>query len=652
MSEDNLYKYRVGNSWFTFDKSVLAPEDLRVFELANWRDKLKIITIYKDLKAADDNDVIILRTKTEVADKDVRRRQYTEQKAALENEIGKINEWYDKAIASAVSDVNKQAINNSYEEKLRTINNKLSSLDTSYADVIMVKRIDALDAKKSNRLILKNVKEILEGADKTLNELKTTLKEGDYKIIESIFKDTLQAETKGQLSDNIDTIINTINTIKENTNTPNAEDKLKSLQQLVDELKNTLSASNDYIDFIMNYLMPEEFKTKPFITKISVVSSLMDEAGVKNEDIETIWNYPEAIKIIQKLGTNKFKYITVYGNLIRLYNVLKNNEDGDTNTQFTLKADKRSYKPMSLFMNKFEPEINLIDKTVYKVKHGTKKDDYENLGNYLLCDNKSNKDTYKYIQAIVGNRKEYKAPSNNEVETTGGLFSFSNGGFLGLKTNKQAKRALEAQRQQDFDFINERIDKILSQQDKILEKLEQVLSSQSQPSTRTEQEASYSKPVIESRPKMAYFQDIREQPKLKHVEPTPQAPELTELQKTFNKRREQMGYTDDDDTITEDEVWADGLGAARPGGLALPNFGLRGGLLEELVEDLKRYGLALSLAPDEKAYFLNVYEKGKTKHRKPKAKGAAGIEEADTLVKSVNQDTEYKDLKKLYEQLY
>ena len=640
MSEDNLYKYRVGNSWFTFDKSVLAPEDLRVFELANWRDKLKIITIYKDLKAADDDDVVVLRTKTEAADKDVRRRQYTEQKAALENEIGKINEWYDKAIAAATSDENIQAINNSYEEKLRTINNKLSSLDTSFADVVMVKRIDALDAKKSNRLMLKNVKDILEGADKTLNELKTTLKKGDFEIIENIFKTALQSETKGQLTENINLINNAIEDIKKsNSNEYNILEKLQTFGNTLHSLKSTIATSNEYIDFIIDKIMDDDFKTKPFIQQVSIVSNLIDEAGVDYEDIKNIWNYPLAYKTIQRLQKkDKFKYITVYGNLIKLYNDLKNAGEG---AKFAFTDFDTKPKNLEDVMRLFgKNPYNLKPVSLVKLSKENEREKYERepFGSSYLLDRKPSdeKGAFIEIETIAKNRDEYKAPSNNELGTTGGLFSFSNGGFLGLKTTKQAKK--------DFDFINERIDKILSQQDKILEKLEQVFNSQSQQSTRTEQEASYTQPVIDTRPKMAYFQDIREQPKLKHVEPTPQAPELTELQKTFNKRREQMGYTDEDDTITEDDVWADGLN--------LPNFGLRGGLLEELVEDLKRYGLALSLAPDEKAYFLNVYEKGKTKQRKPKAKGAAGIEEADTLVKSVNRDTEYKDLKKLYEQLY
>lgn len=646
-NNQNLYKYRVGNSWFTFDKSVLAPEDLRVFELANWRDKLKIITIYKDLKQTDDDDVVILRTKTEDSTKDVRRRQYNEQKEALEKELNNINEWYDKSIKSASTDATRQSIVNTYEEKIRDINNKLSSLDSSFADVIMVKRIDALDSKKSNRLMLKNVKDILEGADKTLNELKTTLKAGDFKMIESIFKDTLQAETKGQLSENIDLINNAIKDIRNsNTLENNIVEKLHSLENSMGAFKTTLAASNEYIDFVINKIMDTDFKTRPFIQKVAIVSNLIDEAGVDYKDIKTIWDYPLAFGKIQKMQKkDKFKYITVYGNLIRLYNDLTENEGQDI--KFKINISTNQGKDKEEIMKSFGVYPILKENEIYKYTTGKK--DYKSIGKYLLCPvNKEITNSYKEIDDIVSDKKIY-TPTNDELETTGGLFSFSNGGLfsfsngglLGLRTNKQAKK--------DFDYFNERIDKILDQQNKILEKLEQTLELQKvqEPKQQTVESSkpdeSYSQPVIEDKLNLPYFQDIRNQPRLKHIEPTKQAPELTELQKTFIKRREQMGYTDDDDmTVSDDEVWADGV----------DDSDLHGGLLEELVEDLKRYGLALSLAPDEKAYFLNVYEKGKTKPRRKGKKAAAGVAEADTLVKSVNQDTEYKDLKKLYEQLY
>lgn len=633
----NLYKYRIGNSWYTFDKTVLEPEDLRVFELADWKDKLKIITIYKDLKEHDDDDVVILKTKTESPKKDARRRNYLEQKVALEKEIGQLNELQNQELKNATSEEEIDKINKRYESQINAINKKLDSLDSSFSDVITVKRIDAPDLTKTNK-ILTSAKNAVEEAKKIVKDLGTSLQQNDYNKIENKINKVINSTTQKEFFDNTKDVKVVVKDLEKKATQQSQKQQLNELNKTIKDFEKI--ASDEQTNFIIEKVNNDQLASETFLDKYDEVKQDIPVDVLTDEEIKTLNKYSDALELVKgatQYLPDRIAFNKNFANLIMLYIDAKK---AASRFKFDIYDDE---KPTNLNSVKVKKPYSIVDLLnqfpIYYVPNTSK------IYIYKLKSLGGRPPTYKLeILREDGYSLSYLNTDlvENTYKTISEIVDSKGSGILGLTTNKQVKK--------DFDFINERINKIIERQDKILDKLEQTLTLFSKTQTNTPdyskniKQPVYEKPVIKEesnetdKPRMSYFQDIIERPRLKHIEPVKQPPELTDLQKTFMKRREQMGYTDDD-TETDDEDWGDGLKLES----------LQGGLLEELADDLKRYGLALSLAPDEKAYFLNVYEKGKT--RKNKGKGS-GVAEADTLVKSVNEDTEYKDLKKLYESLY
>ena len=626
LNMSDIYKYRVGSKWYSFDKSILEPEDLRVFNLADWKDKLKIITIYQELKPSDNDDVVILKTKTEKATKDKRASEYRAKRQKLEQELTKANKTNDE-----------QGI----AEQQRLVK-ELQQLDVEYADIVNIQSAETVNIAKANQVILKDVNELIKQTDKTLSELKTSLTSEDFKQLNKNFAEILTAQTKTQLEETIGAITNELEELSRKTLVPNVQRGVETMTEAMKNLKETVSSiqeSETVVNLIdLGLLGDIDTKDRSYIKLVGDVLSRLKKVKISSDDLLMLSKYPRAAEVL-KGYKNPIYRIKSLCEIIRLYVKWTELTENDSEVQKIVEQNTSSTKKtryditsednLKNFIDKLEistdaSQYNLIEKPTTKT--------IKQIGMYELNVRLNDQGTYEKIDYIVNGKKQEEQDKPGAVEPKAE-------GFLGLKTSKSAKK--------DYEQLMNEISNLKQQVEAMSAELRnlQDSSTKSEPTLRPLPETTY---LSHSRPTdLSYLTDINQgKSQLKHIEPTEKAPELTELQQTLFKRRQDI---EPDYEAEEEEEWGEGLKGQE--GLTDPAAAdCVGGLLGELQRDLEKYGLVLSLSPDKNAYFVKVFNR-----KQPKLRSAAkgnGVVEASKLVSSINQNTEYKDLKKLYESLY
>lgn len=623
----DIYKYRVGKKWYSFDKSILEPEDLRVFNLADWKDKLKIITIYQELKPSDNDDVVILKSKTEKPNKDKRAAEYRAKKQKLESELTEQNK------------------NNTPEGKANRerLIKELQQLDIEYADVVNIQNAETVNIAKANQVILKDVNELIRETNDKLKELKPSLTSVDFEIINGLIENLLEANNNTTLNDTITAIKNALEDITKNSLNATVKDGVDTMSLLIDELKETLNEvpDNDTFNKVIETGVFGKFNknTVSKMKKYAIVLTLINKHNITDDDLKLLSEYPLLVPTLNRLfGNLKLNHVHQMCEMIRFYNLWYKNFVDDNITIITIGASDNITSGWSYLSGnlkdegKFEEKFNSFNFDSNKLKKWylyTSTTDAESRNpkhtrqqEFTLNDGK-NPDGYKIIKTIVDNEQIEEEDKTGAVESNKVV---EGNGFLGLKTNKAAKK--------EYEQLMDEITKLKQQVDQMSNEIRELKTksdkSDVKPEKKENTQIPLSEPTISNdvktvRPK--FLTDITQgNTELKHVEPQRKAPELTDLEKLLNRRRQDIepDLTDSEDS----EDWGAGVG----------------GLLGELQRDLNKYGLVLSLSPDKNAYFINVFNR--------KQKRANGVAEASKLVNSVNQDTEYKDLKKLYEQLY
>lgn len=627
----DIYKYRVGKKWYSFDKSILEPEDLRVFNLADWKDKLKIITIYQELKPSDNDDVVILKSKTEKPNKDKRAAEYRAKKQKLESEL---------------TDANKQ----NDEVKQQRLVKELQQLDIEYADIVNIQNAETVNIAKANQVILKDVNELIKETNDTLKELKPNLNALDFEKINNLVGELLDATNKQQLDETITQIKNTLTQLNKSSLIPEVNKGVKIMTDTMEQLKDTIKYIKEsetvkkLID--IGLLKGINVENQSYINTLSLILGRIDNLGISEEDLSTLSSYPLAIDYLKNQKGNPFKILNPLCNLIRFYvKRLELLKDTDIETiGLNEHTDKTNRAPQKIkinitgdndFINFFDilRILNGSNRYDLVVKYGdNKNNDY--IGTYEFNKSTNKQGTYGIIKTIVDNKQTEEVDKPAAVEGSESNQAVAKAdGFLGLKTNKAAKKEYE-QLMDEITKLKQQVEQMNAEINDLKTKSVKSDVEDTKENTPIGSQSLTAVPLSEPnnsndtnvvRPK--FLTDITQgNTQLKHIEPQPKAPELTDLEKLLNRRRQDIepDLTDSEDS----EDWGAGVG----------------GLLGELQRDLNKYGLVLSLSPDKNAYFINVFNR--------KQKKANGVAEASKLVNSVNQDTEYKDLKKLYEQLY
>lgn len=612
----NIYKYRVDKKWYTFDKSILDPQDVRVFDLANWSDKLKIITIYQDLKTHDDDDVIILKTKKENPNKDKRAAEYRAKRQKLESDLVEANKR-----AQPGEELN--------EEQARLIK-QLNDLDIQYADVVNIQNAETVNITKANQVILNNVDELIKQTNTKLDQLRTSLTPEDFNTIKTDIKALLNAKTENQMDDSVAAIQNTLEKFTNTTLMPAVQNSVNTMLSTVNKLREALNdvAEMEIVKQLIEYGFFNDIeKDDSYLTVMSKAMSQMNDSNISQEDLTTLSEYPYAVQWLRREKA-PLKLIHQFCDIIRMFDDL-----------LMLRVEEE--KPQIGFIDSINGSPNL--RVIQKFKHNiTSDDDFKNFINKIEISNDTKKfylfKKYPNHNAIFIKRYEFKltdkdngtyktltdvikSERKDEEEKPGAV---EGQGFLGLKTSKSAK--------QDYEELKREITTLKKQIDEMtieinnLRNMNVSITGPDTPEPETVIIQDSQRPTTVP----SFLTDLnKRKDQLKHAEPITKQPELTDLQKLLNRRRQDIAP--DEYEEEEEEDWGEGLG----------------GILGELQRDLNKYGLVLSLSPDGKAYFVNVYNK-----KGPKARQGNGVAEANTLVNSVNENTEYKDLKKLYESLY
>lgn len=623
MSE-NIYRYRVGKKWLSFDKSRLEPEDLRIFELADWKDKLNIITIYNDLKPVAEDSVIVLKSKKENANKDKRATEYRKRRDELNNKITDINEKHP------TTEVEREKFNQEVEQ----LQKQLKDLDIEYADIVNIQNAENVNIGTTQTLTLKNVKTVIDNTNKKVKELEKNLSAQDIQTIKDNLSEILNSKSKEELKQTIDAIHNNLSEISKNTVSEVVQKNINSLTTQIDELKKSMNAvkQNALLDFIIE-INKNINKDSAIVSKYTTANQFASEYDITEADMNTINSHQAAFDFVKKYPN----YTHRVAEYIRIYEYIKQLENKSINYVSAIFKELVKEKPNinnSYFdLNKDETEFtNLFNQFlfnggietplfVYGSNSKNGKDPakiqymLQNKFNIYTEEKKESEDMLKQIKEFVDSsprQAEEEKPGAVEVEQQ--EVEQTDGGFLGLRTNKRAK--------QDFDKLIGEIEALKSDVKQLKEELNRVKTT-----------------------KPDYINELTKPQQLRHVEQTKPSYSVDsladDLANVLKNRRADIEISEDTDD--EGDVWADGLITK---GARTESYKL-GGLLKELQRDLQKYGLMLTRSGDNKAMFVNVFERKDKPDRK-----ASGIEEAKEIVYKTKPSTKYTELKKLYEKLY
>lgn len=600
-----IYKYKVGRKWFSFDKSLLQPEDLQIFDKADWTDKLKIITIYKDLKENEDDTINVLSFKKENANKDKRKLEYTNKKEKLMNNIKELN----------AKEQTKKTI-----DEIEKLQKELKDLEIEYADIVDINTANTLNVANVNTLNLNNIEKIktsIQETEQKFNDVKNLLSAEDINKFKLLFENLKSDWSRDAVaSSNIEEIKTIIKDIKPSELPEELKEDIENIKQQIEKLIDT---SNKHYKNLLNGIT-----TKNLNVLLEMTKDLKENAPRITKEIYD--------KLNQTFSFNDLKLIEQdLKNGVEVYYVDPDNDTTDSKgkkshnpTRLTMEYLKERYLP-------FYSGSNQKTAKVYKVVNGENYT-YNNKMYVFLHTLETSKPLFENLLAIYD---EYNQKAN---------------GFLGLKTNKDARKE-QKQMNDKFDEVFKTLRELKTDITEMKKEIDVLKNS------RVER--------IETKPRIINqeIQNVRlRKPQPIQPQPQPQSqPQHTfedSLKEIMNIRRKDI---EPDDYSDESDEWlANGFG--EDDGMIEENVGvvpiagtiqkptmnkikLAGSLLEELKEDLKNYGLALN---------FNVYKKRTRaeQRQQPKVNKASGIAEAKKINDSITKSTDYTDLKELYEDLY
>lgn len=565
---NDVYRYRIGSKWYSFDKNLLDPQDVQLFERATWQDKLNIIKIYKDLKSVEDSTSAILSTKKEDPNKDKRRAEYNEKRKKINDKITEANKKNDEtATAEALEE--------------------LKNLEIEYADIVKISKANTVNMYKVNNLKIKNIEKLASNSSKAINELNNVLSDTDLNKI----KDLLNASNLAHARDLANVTKKLLNVQYDQLNKQQIEiiEALKEFKDMIDEVDTT-----EAYDWMMKVIKFPD--STSILIKFVEITKMLDKTNITIEDIKTLMKLPNSVEVCRKY-VDKIHYIAEYW---RMFKKIDNSrfegwqwfQDNITTNQYADGniTDVKSF--LNLFTLKNGGIVKQIQLRHYKT--GTRVHIVEPYLFDVLY--QSDPETYDIIRSMG-------EPSQ--------------AGFLGLRTNKEAK--------QEAEKIFKHIQNLQNQIDEIKKDIKEL----------KDVKPSKSEDVESLKPKAEALQ--QQSAKLKHVKPLESSslktPKPSEFKELLERRRRDITPSPE---LSDSEEWADGLNLSTSEGC--------GGILGELSKDLEKYGLRLTLSKDQKSYFVNVF-------KKRKAKGE-GIAEAKELTEAAEKGASYAELRDLYEDLY
>lgn len=619
-----IYKYKVGKKWFTFDKSLLQPEDLQIFDKADWTDKLKIITIYKDLKENEDDTINVLSFKKENANKDKRKIEYANKKEKLMNNI---------------KELNKQSTPESQKE-IEKLQKELKDLEIEYADVVNINTANTLNVSNVNTLNLNNIDKIktsIQETEKKFEEVKNLLSDEDINKFKSLFENLKSDWSRDAVaSSNIEEIKNIIKDIKPSELPEELKQDIKIIKQLIETLTET---SDKNYKNLMNALT-----TKNLNVLLEMTKDLKDNAPKITKEIyeklDQTFKFDELMQIKQDLE-----------NGVEVVYVDPNNDTMETVIDEKTKKEtqKKIHNPTKLTMDYLQ-------------------------GNYLPFYSGSNQKTAKVYKVVdgeeytYGNRMyvflhtwEYSRPLFDNLIAIYNEYNKKANGFLGLKTNKEAKKE-QKQINDKLDEVFKTLRELKTDMSEMKKEIDVLKNSKVERVERIEQHETKPK-IVNQEIQNVRLRKPNQQPQ--HQKQKSFEDSLKEIMNIRRKDIEPDDYTDEsdewlangfEDEVIEDayasqnrEILDENVGVAPIGG-TMNKIKLAGSLLEELKEDLKNYGLALN---------FNIYKKRRQQPKEKQASGiveakpyGSGLFEAKKINDSITKSTDYTDLKELYEDLY
>lgn len=613
----NLYKYRVNKKWYTFDKSILDPQDVMIFDKADWSDKLKIIKIYEDLHSVEGDDVQILSTKKIDDKKDKRRREYERKKEEINRKITEANET------------------NSIEATEKAIK-ELEALKVEYADIVEVNSANTVNIAKAQDVNIKNINKLVLDAQTQLKDIKQNLTNADFENIRNSLNEIINSKSSEEIKEIIEGLKTEVKDLQENSLKPEI---LKMFNEKIDDIDKKLNDidKNEMYDYIINNKLtvaplPDDMS---LIKKYYIINGELEGTGFNNNDYNIIKDYPLSAEFVKQFSKplRSLKYLSNY---LSIFEAIKENAHEGSYMTLRMLSTSETPKLKTTINYMFYPSANNdpFNDILKSNFNGVGFENYSigSLTLYKANNPKgSNAEMKKSVKILYNMNDNYYDEIKNiydnkqisEVEKPGAI----EGGFLGLKTNKQAKK--------DFENLQNQINDLSKQVKEIREAISDL---------RSLKVVNHEKAI----PVRNLFNDIQKGVELKKVEPvriqavkpveTNASEQNSLLIDTLNKRRQDI----EPDEYEEDngDVWADGLE------LVSSSSSCAGGLLSELKKDLEKYGLMLKVSPKiPGAYFVNVFDK-----RKP-LKGK-GIEEAKQITEEAKNNGSYQSIKELYEDLY
>lgn len=655
----NIYRYKSNGKFYSFNKDLLDAQDAAIFDKMSYVDKLKLITIYTQLKPKENDDTIILKTKKEDPKKDVRRAEYLKKKQAIE-----------EAITAATNETDEKKANT----MLTKAQEDLKKLNIEYADIVGITSANEVNISKAQKVVLQDVKELITNVNEGVNTLKADLSKETITELKDNIAKIINAQNDEKLNDVIDKMSQQLKDIQESTSTSQTQAIARTIEKQVNEIKSLLrldgenSILNDFMKWLTT-VFPDTSK-KPILLKIDHAVKIMDKYNISTDDLRTILQYPKALEAIKGTAEENidevFEHFKLMTNYISTYNLLKSSVDKGRRLKllnkeffrYKLRNPTSALTAIHITEKKDYPGAVVEDLTsdtrgdfesVYTkfIKNWTigKPNREEYICYHEITDAQPQKrNSWVFLtrvdwcaggKMIVPSLQEIMNNPKAEVLNKPGAVETEGKGVFGVQTKKAARRDNEALTTHLLGIIDELKGRI-KQHDEDINRLFEKLREKEMNTSVSQVDSTVDVHPIT---KPNFLADITKPITLKHTQDDRHIPvvrepdEVDDLVKALNKRRIDIEYSDDD---SDDYVWGDGVG-------------LKGGVLAELKRDLEKYGLVFNPSKDGKSYYLTVF------NRKKVDRSGAGVEEAKMcvdLAKSEGNELKYKNLKELYEDIY
>lgn len=647
-----MFKYRSNGKWYTFDKSLLEAADAAIFDKMSYPDKLKLITIYTQLKPKENDDVVILKTRKEDSKKDVRRAEYLKKKEKIEADITKATKETDKNKADAM---------------LAKAQEDLKNLNVEYADVVGITTANEVNVAKANKVVLQDVKQLITSVNEDVNALKGSLSKDTIDELKNNIAELLSAKDAANTKEIIEQMSQTLADLKASDYSQATNELANRVNDSINELKKLLEfdPNNKVLDAFIGWISRFKLDTQDqaYILRNSAAITDMGRYKITLNDAELVVSHPKAMEAIGNVARSydeAFKLFKLMSSYIATYKLLKENVEKPRYMKL-LNEDAYGYKneftsanlvsiesqkyPNPKIINITTTDMHEIDNKSFDITYNTFVKEWKlgkpNRTDYLVYhENKAlnEKSRKAWVYFATLNWCDNGAPINpsmkeimdnpirEELNKTGAVETEGNGVF-GIQTKKSAKRDNEALTGRLLGIIDElkiRIKQNEEDINRLFEKLNEreVVKEDIRPITKPNFLTDITKPIT-----LKHTQDDRHLPVVKEPD------EVDDLVKALNKRRIDIEYSDDSD---DDYVWGDGVV-------------MKGGVLAELKRDLEKYGLVFNPSKDGKSYYLTVF------NRKKVDRSAGGVEEAKEIVdfaKQQGNELRYHNLKELYEEVY